>query len=85
MGPRPVWTGAENLAPTKIRFLDRPARSQSLYRLRYSAHMVRVSRNNITFFKNTDALSHLPLILITDFTSPTGLYDKDSDQQTQQE
>ena len=34
----PVWTGAENLAPTGIRSLDRPARSQSLYRLRYPAH-----------------------------------------------
>jgi hypothetical protein len=29
----PVWTGAENLAPTGIRFPDRPARSESLYRL----------------------------------------------------
>ena len=36
--PRPVWTGAENLAPTGFRFPDRPARSQSLYRLRYPAH-----------------------------------------------
>jgi hypothetical protein len=34
----PVWTGAENLAPTGIRSPDRPARRQSLYRLRYSAH-----------------------------------------------
>jgi hypothetical protein len=33
-----VWTGAENLAPIEIRSLDRPARSQSLYRLRYPAH-----------------------------------------------
>jgi len=33
--PGPVWTGAENLAPTGIRSPDRPARSQSLYRLRY--------------------------------------------------
>ena len=37
--PGPVWTGAENLAPTGIRSLDRPARSQSLYRLRYPAHL----------------------------------------------
>jgi len=37
--PGPVWTGAENLAPTGIRFPDRPARSQSLYRLRYTAHL----------------------------------------------
>jgi hypothetical protein len=25
--PGPVWTGAENIAPTGIRSLDRPARS----------------------------------------------------------
>jgi len=25
--PGPVWTGAENLAPTEIRSPDRPARS----------------------------------------------------------
>ena len=28
--PRPVWTGAKNLALTGIRSPDRPARSQSL-------------------------------------------------------
>jgi len=31
----PVWTGAENLAPTWIRSLDRPARGESPNRLRY--------------------------------------------------
>ena len=36
--PGPVWTGAENLAPTGIRSPDRPASSQSLYRLLYPAH-----------------------------------------------
>jgi hypothetical protein len=36
--PGPVWTGAENLAPTGIRSPDLPARSQSLYRLSYPAH-----------------------------------------------
>ena len=36
--PGPVWTGTENLALTGIRFPDRPARSQSLYRLSYPAH-----------------------------------------------
>ena len=36
--PVPVWTDAENLAPTGIRSPDRPARSQSLYRLSYPAH-----------------------------------------------
>ena len=38
--PGPVWTSAENLAPTGIRSQDRPARSQSLYRLRYPAHEI---------------------------------------------
>jgi len=41
--PGPVWTGAENLAPTGIRSPDRPARSQSLYRLRYPALLNRES------------------------------------------
>jgi hypothetical protein len=38
--PGPVWTGAENLAPTGIRSPDRPARSQSLYRPSYNPHPV---------------------------------------------
>ena len=38
--PGPVRTGAGNLAPTGIRSPDRPARSQSLYRLHYPAHNV---------------------------------------------
>ena len=33
--PEPVWTGAENLAFTRIRYPDRSARSESLYRLIY--------------------------------------------------
>jgi hypothetical protein len=33
--PGTVWTRAENLAPTGIRSPDRPARSESLYRLSY--------------------------------------------------
>ena len=36
--PGPVWTGAENITPTWIRSPNRPAHSQSLYRLRYLAH-----------------------------------------------
>jgi len=31
----PVWTGAENLSRTGIRFPDRLVRSRSLYRLNY--------------------------------------------------
>ena len=38
--PGPVWTGAENLAPPSgIRSLDRPVRSQSLYRLSQPARL----------------------------------------------
>jgi len=33
--PGPVWTGAENLAPTGIRSPDHPASSEMLYRLSY--------------------------------------------------
>ena len=33
--PGLILTGAENFAPTGVRSLDRPARSESLYRLRY--------------------------------------------------
>jgi hypothetical protein len=40
----PVWTGVKNLAPTEIRSPDRPARSQSLYRLSYPAHHSRHNR-----------------------------------------
>ena len=37
--PGPVWTGVENLATTGIRSPDRPAGSESLYRLSYPAHI----------------------------------------------
>jgi hypothetical protein len=33
--PGPVWTCAKNLPSPRIRYPDRPARSQSLYRLSY--------------------------------------------------
>jgi hypothetical protein len=37
--PGPVWTGVESLAPTGIQSPDHPASSQSLYELRYPAHV----------------------------------------------
>jgi hypothetical protein len=43
--PGPVWTGAENLAPTRIKFADLPARSDSLYRLSYEYEWKLKSRN----------------------------------------
>jgi hypothetical protein len=33
----PVWLGAEDLVPIDIHFPDRPARSESLYRIRFPA------------------------------------------------
>jgi hypothetical protein len=33
--PGPVWRGAKNLVHKRIRSPDRPARSESLYRLSY--------------------------------------------------
>ena len=33
--PGPFWIGAENFAPTGFRSPDLPARSESLYQLRY--------------------------------------------------
>ena len=35
----PILTGAENLATTGIRSPDRPARRESLYRLRYPGRL----------------------------------------------
>ena len=51
--PGMVWTGAENLAPNGIRSPDRPARSQSLYRLRYPAHDTVVSLRNLESCSDT--------------------------------
>jgi hypothetical protein len=49
----PVWTGAENFAPTGIRSPDHPARSQSLYRLRYPAR---------SFYNNNTKISLTEII-----------------------
>ena len=45
--PGPVWTGAENLDSTGIQSPDRPARSQSLHRLRYPARRVQEEQTKI--------------------------------------
>jgi hypothetical protein len=49
--PRPVWTGAENLAPTGIRSPDRPARSESLYRLSYPGPQATFLRYKVKHLK----------------------------------
>jgi len=51
------WTGAKNLVPTSIRTPDRPARSESLYRLSYpvppllKTHYIIISRKG--FFNSS--------------------------------
>jgi hypothetical protein len=48
--PGPVWTGEENLAPMGIRSPERPARSQSLCRLRYVTPYSLAKFYRYTFF-----------------------------------
>jgi hypothetical protein len=45
--PGPIWTGAENLAPTGIRSPDRSASSESLYRLSYPRPENNIAVDNI--------------------------------------
>jgi len=42
--PWPVWMNAENLAPTGIRFPDRPARSESLYLLSHPSLIIPIDK-----------------------------------------
>jgi hypothetical protein len=59
MAKGPIWTCAKNLAPTGIRFPDRPARSQSLYRLSYRgppSHNIIIIIIIITFINVTEIL-----------------------------
>ena len=57
--PVPVWTGAENLAPTGIRSPHPPARSESLYRLSYPGpHSV---HSRTVFFPTQQVMKDVPL------------------------
>jgi hypothetical protein len=40
VGAGPFWMGEKNVAPTGIRTSDRPARSESLYRLHYPSPLL---------------------------------------------
>ena len=59
--PEPVWMGSENLSPSGIRSPDRPARSESLYRLSYPGPII----NN---FNTLNIWHHC---LVTGIISPT--------------
>ena len=47
--PGPVWTSTENVATTGIRSLGRPARSESLCRLRYPSPHKLCNKNVIKY------------------------------------
>jgi hypothetical protein len=63
--PEPVWTGAENLAPTGIRYQDRPAHSQSLYRLSYPAYYIYIYIYIPLAGKGENMGEKWPVILLT--------------------
>jgi hypothetical protein len=67
VSPRAGLDVCKNLAPSEIRSPDRPACSQSLYRLSYPAHTINV---HLPIIKNT---LHLRLFvsLISSFSSLT--------------
>jgi len=64
--PGPVWTVAENLALPEIRSPDHPARSQSLYPLRYPAYGFAEGSAKRTAVATTllSALSHKTLMFL---------------------
>jgi len=61
----PVWTGAENLAPTRIHSPDLPAHRQSLYRLSYPAHLVKLPNSTtIQYYTMIEHTRFLHLICL---------------------
>ena len=55
--PGPVWTGGKS-RPHRDSILDRPTRSQSLYRLSYPAHIDRIHNN--TYYSINTAINYQP-------------------------
>jgi hypothetical protein len=63
--PGPILMCAKNLSPTGIRSPDHPDRSQSLYRLSYRAHHIKMVRSNYNVSpyhtsQNSLKHSHIP-------------------------
>ena len=67
--PGPVWTGGKS-RPHRDSIPDRPALSQSLYRLSYPAHNTNTNTNTNT--NNTYSLGNLPAELLKN--APQKLY-----------
>ena len=64
--PEQVWTGAENLVPTGFRTPDRPARSESLYRLSYPGqHIGTLRKLKLSSLRNY----HFPILHPSDLSS----------------
>jgi hypothetical protein len=64
--PEQVWTGAENLVPTGFRTPDRPARSESLYRLSYPGqHIGNLRKLKLSTLRNY----HFPIVHPSDLSS----------------
>jgi hypothetical protein len=65
VGLRAGLKGAENLAPTRIRFPDRPARSESLYRLRHPCPRMtwsaEIGHDHIPYYYSLTIHSYLPI------------------------
>jgi len=55
-----VWAGVENLAPTGIRSPDRPARSESLFRLSFPDPHLYILRYDSYTFTTAISLSTIP-------------------------
>ena len=62
--PGPVWTGGKS-RPTGIRYPDRPARSQSLYRLSYQTHTYKNVTNGIVEKSNTSKEVTSKMFIVT--------------------
>ena len=66
--PEPVWTGAENLAPTVIRSPDRPARSESLYRLSYPGPSTLNKITEISMWRKCPGMAFFNLTTMNNFS-----------------
>jgi hypothetical protein len=65
--PGPVWTGVENLTPTRIQSPNCPAHSRSLYRLSYPTHALALSDPTLDLVRQYD----FPVLLRCRKTSNT--------------
>ena len=68
----PVWMGAENLAPTGVRTPNRPAHSESLYRLCYRGRPGNTTRKR----KMHTACAHIQYLYWTNHRKAGGITDR---------